>query len=797
MGNKFLTLGGTIALTAMSTHSPVQAADEQSLMLEEVMVTATRRVERLQEVPMSVSAFTSDFLLETGVNDISALEQYTPNLKITPGTSSRMTSIRIRGIGSVGTNSGIDPSVGVFIDGVYQGRAGMSISDLVDVERVEVLRGPQGTLYGKNTAAGAITVTTKIPVTYFESQLEVSYNTEERAEIRGSVNMPLGDSGHATRLSGFYVDGDHRHTNTYTGEGINNEHKWGLRSRTLFDGASEASSGWGELLLTLDYTKEDTDCCAFAVMQYEGLSTLNAPFVNTPSNQLQKELGLNDAGNPILRYTAFEDSEGFSPPKADPFGDDYWFNDEVSNKVEIGGVGLEWNKDLASENSLTFINAWRHYTSDTQFDGDFSAYEANVTSTDVELDQFSSEFRLASPGGETIDWQAGLYGYYSEFDSLGTFSMGESLTSNIGFGGFFPDGSLNIDTNNYKTTSFAAFGQATWNITDEFSATLGLRYTYEKKERTGSQETIPAFGIDVPPVAGPNLELDDERTDSDVSPTINLRYFINPDLMLYASISRGFKSGGYNQRREVSTSNGEFDEEIATSYELGWKGMFMDQRLQFNSTFFFVEYDDFQSQTFDGSSLRVTNAGIMESYGAEIELLFLPVADVTLGSAIGYNKAEYKEFDNGQCTVNDTFYEYYVVQGAQGGSPGTAFVCTADLAGEPLDNAPEWSVSSFIQYDTSIGENLVGAARLEHSYTDKFFLDQDLDEHLVNDEVNLINLRFSLSNQDHSWEVALWGRNMLDEEYYSFGLDIPTMGGFAGVVAPEATYGITLRYFNQ
>ncbi|MEM1110818.1 MAG: TonB-dependent receptor [Pseudomonadota bacterium] len=790
-----LPLPAVLALATAFPASQISAAAEP-LILEEVIVTATRRVENLQEVAMSVSAFGNDFIQDVGVNNIQALEQYTPNLTITPGTDSRGTSIRIRGIGSVGTNSGIDPSVGVFIDSVYQGRAGMSVSDLIDVERVEILRGPQGTLYGKNTAAGAITVTTRTPTSFYESFIEATYDSEEQAELRGSVNIPFGDSGHAMRLAGFVVDGEHRHENTLTGDGVNDAGKWGLRSRILFDGNS-GERNWGELLVTVDYTQEDTDCCALAVMDYDGLSTLNSPITNVPSAQLQEALGLNDRGQYILQYTAFEDSQGFSPPVAEPFRDDYWFDGTVTNEVEFGGIAVEWNKDLSNEHSVAFINAWRTYSSDSQFDGDFTAYNSNRSSADVELDQYSSELRITSPGGETIDWIGGLYAYYSEFDSIGTFQMGPPLTEALGLSIFFPDGALNTDTNLYTTTSYAAFGNATWNINERLSATLGLRYTYEKKEREGSQITAPSFFIDIPPVAGPDVFYDDERSDSDLSPTLSLRYFIDEDLMVYGLVSRGFKSGGYNQRREISSSNGEFDEEIATNYEIGWKGMFMDRRLQLNGTFFFVEYDDFQSQTFDGSSLRVTNAGTMESYGTEIELTYLIAEGLTFGSAIGYNKAEYDEFDNGQCTVAQTFEQYYVVEGAQGGSPGQSGICIQDLAGEPLDNAPEWTVSSYLSWDTVIGDRLQATLRLEHTYIDEYFLDQDLDENLMNGEVDLVNLRFTLSNEERSWEAALWGRNMLDEEYYSFGIDIPTLGGYAGVTAPEATYGLTLRYFHD
>jgi iron complex outermembrane receptor protein len=781
-----------LALAQQST-APSTAKPKEVLALEEIVVTANRREQSLQEVPMSVSAFTGQFFEDTGVRDLAGLDQYTPNLKITPGTSSSATSIRIRGIGSVGTNVGIDPSVGVFIDGVYQGRAGMSVSDLMDIERVEVLRGPQGTLYGKNTAAGAISVITRTPSTEFESEGELTYTSDERVELRGMVNLPLGESGHATRLTGFVIDGDHLFENDFNGEGLNDASKIGFKSRTLFDGNLN-DAGLGEFLLTLDYTREDTDCCALAVIDYNGFSPLNAPGTNTPSQAFAEQLGNNAQGQPIYQFASFEDSSGFAPPPADPFSDNYWLDAPTYNKIDVGGIALEWNREVFNENTVTFINAWRHYEAESAYDGDFTGYNGVQGSNDVELDQYSSELRLTSAGGETIDYQGGLYYYYSELDSVGTFAQSQELVRNMGIDAFFPDGTVNTDINNYKTTSYAAFGQVVWNISEQFSATLGLRYTYEKKERVGAQLTDPESILDIPPVAGPDIFYDEDREDDDISPSLNLRYFFTPDLMTYASISRGFKSGGFNQRRELAGDSAEFDEETATNYEVGWKGSTDDRRLQLNGTFYFVTYDDFQSQTFDGTTLEVTNAGSLESYGAEIELTFIPLANLTVSSALGYNKAEYEEFDNGQCTVDQTVFNYYIRDGAQGGNPTLGGGCIQDLAGAPLDNAPEWNVSSFAQYDMELGKNLVGIARLEHSYIDEFYLDQDIDPILKNEAVNLVNLRFTLTNPESSWEAAVWGRNLLDEEYYVFGIDIPVLGGYAGVTAPEAVYGLTLRF---
>jgi iron complex outermembrane receptor protein len=812
MAHRLFSAGFALLALSLTMSTPSQAQVDPTgpdpLALEEIFVTANKREESIQEVPMSVTAFTSEFFKDAGVTNLAGLEQYTPSLKITQGTDSNSTSIRIRGIGSVGTNAGIDPSVGVFIDGVYQGRAGMSIGDLIDIQRVEILRGPQGTLYGKNTAAGAISIITQPPSPdALASTVELSYNTDERAEVHAMVNVPLGDSGNATRLTGYAVNGDHLFQNDYTGQGVNDANKWGAKSRTLIDTSADShGDGIGEFLFTVDYHKEDTDCCALAVIEYEGLSTINTPGTNTPSQQLQQQLGKNDLGNYILNFVSFENTSRISsdpnsplvgpPPNPNPFGNDYWFNEDIYNKVELGGAALEWNKEIPNEDVLTFINAWRKFESDSVYDGDFTAYDAVAGSTDIDFNQYSSELRITSPGGATLDYQGGLYYYYSEMDSLGTFQQSQQLVENLGIAALFPggNGTLNTDDNNYTTTSYAAFGQLVWNITDKFSTTLGLRYTNEGKTRKGSQITTPTSILDIPPVAGPDVYYDESRSDDDVSPTLIGRYFPTPELMTYASISRGFKSGGFNQRRELQGKNGEFDPEIATNYELGWKGSTEDRRLQLNGTVYVTYYDDFQAQAFDGSSITVTNAGSMRSYGSELELVFVPIDNVTAGTSVGYNKAEYEDFDNGQCTVAQTFYDYYFVQKAQGGSPGTASVCTQDLAGQPLDNAPEWTVSSFVQYDRDLTDGLVGIVRLEHSYTDSFYLDQDLDPILKNPSVDLVNLRFTLTNTDNTWEAAIWGRNMLGEEYYNFGIDIPVLGGYAGVVAPEAIYGITVRF---
>ncbi len=752
---------GSALIAGVCTTYPA-SAQEKAFELEEVIVTANRREQNLQDVAISVAAFTSEFFKNSGVSSLNQLDQYTPSLKITPVTDSRSTSIRIRGIGSIGTNAGIDPSVGVFIDGVYQGRAGMSIADFMDIQRVEVLRGPQGTLFGKNTAAGALNIISKAPAEVFQSSFEAVAGNYGAQELRGMINLPLGDNGHATRLSAYHVTNDGFDRNTFTGKRINDTGRQGVRSRTLFN-----LEDYGDLTISLDYAKNDGDCCAPDIIDYEGSgSALGLPF----------SLLAAETGVPV--------------PEADPFDRKIFLDKPFVNDVNVGGVGSEWNRELSNGLTLTWINAWRFYESHSTFDGDFSHYEAIQFETSVELDQYSSEFRIASAEGEVWDYQIGAFYFNSTMDTEGQNGFLPLTGSLFAMGLLFPNGAVNFDTNEHETISYALFGQTNWNINEQWKLTLGARYTYEEKKRAGSQMSRPepAFPLDAPPIAGPDSSVDEETDSSDVSPTISLSYFPREGLMFYASASQGFKSGGFNQLRTAVGVPGEFDEERSRNYELGWKGTWLARRLQVNGTLFFVDYDDFQAQGFDGANITVRNAGSLESKGVELDVVYAASEMFTLGSAVGYNDATYSDFETGECTNEQLF-------AVTGGSAFVLADCVQDLTGRELDNAPEWTVSNFAQLDGQFTDtDMNWFARLEYNYIGELYMAQDLDETLRRPSLDIVNARFGISGNDRKWKVTLWGRNLLDEEYFVVGFDIPVLGGFAGINAPLATYGVTFNY---
>lgn len=757
-----LPVAWAAALLAATACLPLFAQtsnSQETVQLEEVIVTANRREQNLQDVAISVAAFTDEFFKNSGTANLKQLEQYTPSLKIAAVQDSRSTSIRIRGIGSIGTNAGIDPSVGLFIDGVYQGRAGMSIADFNDTERVEVLRGPQGTLYGKNTAAGAINIISKSPREFFEAEIETVIGNYDDLEFRGMVNLPIGDGGNALRMSGYTVDREGFDDNEYLNEDVNNADRWGTKGRTFFD-----LNNMGDLMLTLDYAEENSNCCAPDIIDYDGSgSALGLPF----------ELLSSYTGEPL--------------PEVDPFDRNLHFDQPWLNEVSVGGVAAEWNLELESELTLTWLNAWRTYQNKSRFDGDFSAFEAVSGAANVDLDQYSSEFRVTSPEGDTWDYVAGLYFYYSNMDTQGELGMLALLGPLFGGGFLLPEGSINYDTNTHETTSVATFGQINWYINEQWRLTLGGRVTFEEKERDGLQHTVPNTPFDAPPIAGPDLQSDDTRSGTDVSPSTSLTYFMRDDLMFYGSISQGFKSGGFNQLRTAVGAPAEFDDERSRNYEVGWKGDWLDRRLQVNGTLFFVDYDDFQAQGFDGTNITVRNAGSLQSKGLELNIIYLPGANITTGMAVGYNDAEYVDFEGGECTIA----QLYAVTG---GSPFISPDCVQDLSGEPLDNAPEWTISTYLQYEGRLVGELGWFGRIEYNYTDEFYMAQDLDENLLNDDAHLVNARLGIYGADRHWTITAWGRNLLDEESYVIGFDIPVLSGYAGINMPPRTYGITLNY---
>jgi iron complex outermembrane receptor protein len=761
-----------------------RAPRTRSRSIEEIVVTAQKREESLQEVPISITALTSEFVLDSGLTTFDGIAQYTPNVSITPITDTRGTAIRIRGIGSDQTNAGIDSSVGVFLDGIYQGRTGLAASsDLADIERIEVLRGPQGTLYGKNTAAGAINIWTKKPVLEeFEGMIEGLYGDYNQRELRGTINFPVYQDKVAARLTGYVTRRDFFDENR-SGTGRNDADKNGVKLRTLFDVTDDL-----EIIVSADYATSQSASIAMDIITYEGPPNLDVVFgeFEAPDRFLVGSLE-ETTGRPLAQ-------------PVDPFDRLLDADEQTKDSTQIWGVSLEMNYDLG-DFSLKSLTAHREFDSDSLLDGDFSSYDAVFLLTDESFQQWSTELQLLSPGGERLEYVLGLYFYYSEDETNGKLGIGpEWIEASpvagpaIALGTDENGDAFNNDTNTHETWSYAFFGQGTYRVTDTVSVTAGLRGTYERKKIVGSQ--IATFELEAG-IFGPPRFLDDDFDVFNLSPLGVLQYQPTDDIMLFTKVARGFKSGGFNQQRTVGGDNIKFDDEEATDVEVGFRTSWLDRMLTANATFFYTWYDDFQAQAFDGTGFNVTNAGSLTSYGIEADVLAVPIEPLVIGANMGWNVAEYDEFDSSPCTAQQN-WEARLDHPA---GPLGPVPCVQDLSGERLDNAPRWTTSLFSQFIyplgdlTLFGEQLLGRLRGEYSYRDFIFLQQDLDPNLTQGPVHLLNFRVGLFPDNGLWDLTLWTTNVLDEEWLVVGVDVPIVSGFAGVVAPPRQYGATLRFF--
>jgi len=785
--------------------------------IEEMLVTASKRAETLQSVPISMTALGGETLRDAGVTTFNEIQNFVPNLEIIPVTDTRSTSIRIRGIGSVGSNAGIDPSVGVFIDGVYQGRAGMSVGDLLDIERVEVLRGPQGTLYGKNTAAGAINIITRRPDSEQTLFVETVLGNYSDFQVRGSANYPLLEDQLALRVAGFSSQRDGWDINRFDGQDVNNVDKWGMRAKLLWDVTDDFS-----LLLSGDYSEEDSRSFVAEIIDYKanGPSLMDVPFGFVAGSQ------------------------GSILPVADPFDFQVGANVQPINKVQVGGISLDAIYDWG-DHEIRWLNAWRTYSTDSQFDGDFSEFDGVLAFQNVDLNQFSSELTLASPGGDFFEYQGGLYFFYMNMKTVDRNGWEDGLVAAGRYacnlpnvpavpvnpnpaascnlppappGGPWPTltffaPNFNINKNTHKTKTAAAYGQGRLRLLDSLGFVAGFRVSWEEKSRNGLSECTGAMCalLEAPPILGPTFARDDELSKTDFQYRFALEYEPREGDMIYASVANGFKSGGFNQLRTVQGESSEFGDETSLTYELGLRSMWFEPQVIFNMTGYFTDYDDFQAQVFTGSSINVRNAGRLFCYGFESDFVYMPdaVKNLQLGAAVGLNIARYDEFDTAAGTVPEQAslaantppadwplpYTGQVIPAALAcGLTPQVINCSQNLKGKTLDNAPEWNISAFGAYEYPVPSADIDLfARADYSYSDSFFLDQDLDPNLYQPSYHLLNLRAGFKASDDSWSLTAWATNVTNSEYLVIGFDVPILSGYAGVRGPPRQVGATLR----
>ena len=748
----------------------------QNLALEEVTVTAQKRTENLQDVPISIIAVSGEKIDNFAIPDLQELTQYVPNVTINNGAGTP--NLFIRGVGS-GTNAGFEQSVGLFTDGVYAGRGALAaVPTTMDLERVEILKGPQGSLFGKNTVAGAISITTAKPTDEFEGMVGALYAPEDgQQEYNLVVSGPLTDDL-AGRLAVRYSSMDGWWENVITGaEGPDNDN-WYARG----------SLRW-----------EPTDTLEINVKyEYGDFDRKSRPTVVYQSDFEGQE---NDFG--IVPFPVVSDRDKGA-------GDVNGYN---TNKTDVFVATVNWELDFAT---LTSISAYSGYDMESGGNTDLSAAPGLARTRSEDYEQYSQEIRFVSPGGETIDWIAG--GYY-QYNNLNISSTYQALD-------FAQSGPISVpplyaDLQRFQSVpskfdqdsySWSAFGQGTWNYTEALRFSLGVRYSDETKDldkvivsdglqlRIGDDSFLFANPINNQLIADvrqhnfTGLSRDEDKwTFSAIT-----QWDVSDDAMLYASISTGFKAGGFDEAYsgagyEIRLANpitgeltGEsvpgnepsilnYDDETVTAFEVGAKMRLLENAAELNIAVFRSEYDNLQTSSLVGDVFRVGNAGAAISQGVEVDGRWQATESLSFGAAVAYLDAYYDDFTGATCTIPQAADPVNnpgcllpdgsnIAPGQSGGQ---------NLKDETLLFAPEWSATLTGRFVMPLGDNLVLVNSLDMNYEDAFYSALDLDPNTKNDGTTIFNARIALASVDRSWTVALIGKNLTDEKSNIWNNDVP------------------------
>lgn len=731
---KMKPLASALALTVYSTGALAQTAT-----LEEVIVTATKRAESLQDIGVTVNAFSSETIQDAGINDVGDVAVLTPSLNVNASANPFTSRLTIRGIGTSQTDPALEPSVGFFVDDVFMGRSGLGMSDLVDVERIEVLQGPQGTLYGKNTNAGAISVITRAPnMEEFEGFVEVSAGNYDLQKLTAAASGPLSDSlayrlsGSANQVNGYYDNGG-------TQEDFNESDDWNLQGKLLWEASDNTS-----ILLNMSHVDRDQICC--------GAESTQAEEVN---NVLELQEFARDKNDPYDREVATDAPASFEM------------------ESDSASLTIDYDNDWGALKSIT---AWNDHEYTTTFDGDASELDVLVSGGDTFTgESISQEFRFTSEINDQADYMLGLFYYDQTITRDGQAArFGDDIllvATQFNPAAFFlvaPGDSINTD-HKFETETLAVFGQVNWQVTDNLGITAGLRWNDEEKNAdlvTENYSSAPGLGglflVDLS-----STPIDDEfdRSSTNTDWLLRATYDLSQETMLFASASTGSKSGGFNGSSGAAEER-EFDDETTMSYEMGIKSTLADSRLRINATVFYTEVEDYQQQVQNSQGLGtvVASVGEIKTSGLDLQFEALPLPNLMLSGGVMY------------------MHDYEITEGP--------------TEGQDLPFTAEYSANLAATLFLPVAEGR-GYLRFDYSYMDDHLTnpanyDQIIASRDIQDRT-LVNAKLGWRNDN--WNLSVWGKNLTDEDYANQTTATNALiGRDLYFLSAPRTYGATLRY---
>ncbi|GAA0728652.1 TonB-dependent receptor [Sphingomonas japonica] len=784
--------------TQQQTETEGAPIETQASAANDIVVTARRREESAQDVPIAISVLGGAELENTGTYNVTKLTQVQPSLTFF-STNPRNSAANIRGLGAPFglTNDGIEQGVGIYVDQVYYSRIASATFDFLDVERIEVLRGPQGTLYGKNTTAGAINITTRQPTFEPEGRLELSVGNLSYVQAKASVSGPLVADKLAVRLAASATSRRGTIYNVTTGNYVNEQDNLGLRGQLLWR-ATDAI----DVTLAADYNRQDPECCA----------------------QIYVRTGLTQ--RPLSRqFDALAAAFDYAPPSTDAFDRLTDLDSDLQAKQEIGGVSLRAEWDVGP-GSLTSVTAYRWWDWQPSNDRDFIGLPiTTVSANPSQQEQFTQEFRYASASGGNIDYVVGAFAFHQTIATQGAQEQGpaasrwllnpSSCATDPACAANDPsvlDGLRSENDIDFSNTSAALFGQLTWRVTDRLRLQPGLRLNYDKKTgsylatvTTGSGSTD--LSSDQRGVLAPQ-SYDAEFSDWNISGDFTASYDFADDVLGYATYARSFKSGGINLSglpldgdNNPILSAGSVRPETVDHFELGLKTQLFARKATFNVAAFWTDIRDYQATVTNGQLgvLRgyLANADRVRIRGVESDLSVRPNDRVSFYVNAAYLDHEYVRFVDAPCPPELSGGAAATADNPASapGTPGGFSPPNCDISGQWLPGISNWNFSGGGEVNaptTLLGMSGEAYAGIDASYRSKFSSNPSRSAYTDIDGYGLVNLRVGFRS-GREWNIFGWVRNAFDAEYYDV---LATQSGNTGLVVGQPgdprTYGLSV-----
>lgn len=718
--------------TPLALALAVNMAAAQELVLEEIVVTAQKRAQNVVDVPIAISTFGAGKIEATGSRQLADLAEHIPNLVI-DSRSALSSAVAIRGVGSNSRNIGFDGRVGVYIDGVYMGQSPALNQQLVDLERVEVLRGPQGALFGKNTVAGAINLITQKPGDESYAEIGVQAGDYGLRQLTVKGNVAINESS-AIKAAVSVLKRDGFANNAFDGADIGNIDTQSVRVQYRLDATDDLT-----ILLSADGMWVDQN------------SVFNGGIAVTDSFGISQTVAAKDRQANV--------------------------NVLPRDERKIAGLSADLTYSFDSGFELRSLTSWRSTRAKFQNDVDYSPVDLLSTTFDDEYKQATQELQLISPSGETVEYIVGLYYFAQDARSIRNAYPG-SVSPFPGW----PTSPVLTD-GEVDTKSYAIFSNAEINLSENFRAGVGFRLARETKD---VDWTIDGSGSGVFFIGSGRVN--DSRSDTDFSPSLSLSYDLSEDVTAYVRYAEGYKSGGYNLDYVTQAdlyAGIEFDKEEVKNIELGLKGTLMGGRARFAAAIFRADYDDYQVNQFldlgnGATSISIRNAAKVETSGMELEVDYKISETLAVSAALGLLSAEFGSFPDGGGPGID--YSSNRLPGAAKRQASLALNYLLPIESMGANLAIDFSINHSGDYFTNAVNvrtaTLGDGSEIPYGYVDSY---------------NLLNLRIALVDQTDTWSVALWSKNLTDKEYVTdTGRDF--LNTYNTGLGDPRTVGVDLSY---